>query len=124
MTSDYLMCNIGVHQGDNLSPVPFALFITYFTEYVSTAYGGLNLAQSCYPSLINYEVIVLLKLFVILYADDTIILAENEIELQLALYKVYEYRMMFKLSVNTTKTKIIVCFSRGKVRRIPTFHYG
>ena len=30
--------------------------------------------------------------------------------------------MMFHLSVNTTKTKII--FSRGKVRRIPTFHYG
>ena len=31
--------------------------------------------------------------------------------------------MMFKLSVNITKTKIIV-FSRGKVRRTPTFHYG
>ena len=31
--------------------------------------------------------------------------------------------MMFKISVNITKTKIIV-FSRGKVRRTPTFHYG
>ena len=31
--------------------------------------------------------------------------------------------MMFKLYVNTTKTKIIV-FSGGKVRRIPTFYYG
>ena len=31
--------------------------------------------------------------------------------------------MMFKLSVNTTKTKNIV-FYRGNVRRIPTFHYG
>ena len=64
-----------------------------------------------------------MKLFILLYADGTIILAENEIELQLALNKVYEYCMMFKLSVNSTKTKIIV-FSRGKVRRIPTFHYG
>ena len=91
---------------------------------ISTAYGGLNIAQSCYPSLINSEDnIVLLKLFVLLYADDTIILAENEIELQLALNKVYEYCMMFKLSVNITKTKIIF-FSRGKVRRTPTFHYG
>ena len=71
----------------------------------------------------NSEDIVLLKLFVLLYADDTIILAENEIEFQLQLNKVYEYCMMFKLSVNTTKTTIIV-FSRGKVRRIPTFHYG
>ena len=39
----------------------------------------------------NSEDTVLLKLFVLLYADDTIILAENEIELQLALNKVYEY---------------------------------
>ena len=56
----------------------------------------------------NSEDIVLLKLFVLLYADDTIILAENEIELQLALNKVYEYCMMFKLSVNNNKTKSIV----------------
>ena len=83
MISDYFMCNIGVRQGDNLSPVLFALLIYDFTEYVSTTYGGLNIAQSCYPSLINSEDIVLLKLFVLLYADDTIILVENEIELQL-----------------------------------------
>ena len=104
MISDYCMCNIGVRQGDNLSLVLFVLFINDFTEYVSTAYEGLNIAQSCYPALINSEDIVLLKLFVLLYADDTIILAENETELQLALNKVYEYCMMSKLSVNTTKT--------------------
>ena len=46
------------------------------------------IAQSCYPSLINSEDIVLLKLFVLLYADDTIIFAENEIELQLVFNKV------------------------------------
>ena len=63
---------------------------------------------------------VLLKLFVLLYDDDTLTLAENEIELQLTLNKVNEYCMMFKLSVNTTKTKIY----RGKVRHIPTFYYG
>ena len=44
MISDYCMCNIWVCLGDNLFPVLFALFINDFTEYVSTAYGGLNIA--------------------------------------------------------------------------------
>ena len=64
MISDYFMCNIGVRQGDNLSPVLFALFINDFTEYVSNAYGGLNIAQLCYPSLMNSEAIALSKFFV------------------------------------------------------------
>ena len=107
MISDYCMCNIRVRQGDNISPVLFVLFINDFTKYVGTAYGGLNIAQSCYPSLMNSEYIVLLKLLVLLYADDKIVLAENGIELQLTLHIVYEYCMMFNVSVNTTKTKII-----------------
>ena len=50
MISDYFMCNIGVRHGVNLYPVLFALFINDFTEYVSTAYEGLNIAQSYYLS--------------------------------------------------------------------------
>ena len=85
--------------------------LTNIINIISTAYRGLNIVQSCYPSL-NDEDIVLLKLFVLLYADDTIILAENEKELQLALDKVHQYCTMYKLSVNIAKSKIIV-FSRG-----------
>ena len=59
----------------------------------------------------------------LLYADDTIILAENERDLQTALHSVQEYCTKFKLIVNTNKT-IIIIFSRGKVRRFTTFKYG
>ena len=64
-----------------------------------------------------------MKLFALLYADDTIVLAENERELQLALDAVHRYCVINKLTVNTSKTKIMI-FSRGKVRRFPTFKYG
>ena len=58
-----------------------------------------------------------------MYADDTVILAESERDLQRALNSVHEYCTEFKLIVNTNKTKIII-FSRGKVRRFTTFKYG
>ena len=50
-------------------------------------------------------------------------LSENERELQAALDMVHTYCALYKLTVNTNKTKIII-FSRGMVRRFPTFVYG
>ena len=63
------------------------------------------------------------NLFTLLYADDTIVLAENAEELQLALNALFDYCQTWHLTVNTTKTKIVI-FSRGKVRRHPTFLFG
>ena len=50
MIYDYFICNIRLHQGDNLSPV---CLLTILLKKISTAYGGLNIAQSWYPSLMN-----------------------------------------------------------------------
>lgn len=58
-----------------------------------------------------------------LYADDTIVLAENENELQLALNALERYCQKWKLSVNTDKTQIMI-FSRGKIRNSPVLTFG
>ena len=65
----------------------------------------------------------MLNMFVLLYAVDTIVLAENACELQKALDAVHDYCGMDKLTVNTKKTKIIV-FCKGNVKLFPTFKYG
>ena len=45
------------------------------------------------------------------------------VHLQESLNAMYEYSVKWKLNINTSKTKII-CFSRGKIRNIPSFHIG
>ena len=85
--SNYFPCNIWVRHGDNLSPLIFALFINDCSHYVGRSYTGLCVFKSCYPSL-ESEDALFLKLFVLLYADYTIIFAENERDLQIALNSV------------------------------------
>ena len=107
-------CNIGVRQGDNLSPLLFALFINDFEHSISEKYNGLNTLNDLYQNVAtNDEILTLLKLYVLLYADDTIIMAESPNELQLALNALNDYCQAWKLKINIEKTKIIR-FSKTK----------
>ena len=62
-------------------------------------------------------------LFTLLYADDTVILADSPEQLQASLNGMHNYCNDWKLEVNVSKTKIVV-HSRGKVRKKPTFYFG
>ena len=116
--SEVFHCNIGVRQGENLSPILFAMLINEFKNNLSTQYNGVHLNQ-----LYNTDIELQLKLFTLLYADDTIVLAETERELQSALDAVHEYCNNMHLTVNTQKTKVMI-FSRGKVRKYQNFMFG
>ena len=48
------------------------------------------------------------KLYILLYADDTIILAQSKEELQAALNVMYIYCNSWNLQVNPSKTKITI----------------
>ena len=122
--SEYFPCNVGVRQGENLSPLLFAVYLNDFEFYISRNYKGLDLcASEIRNNLSDDDIEVFLRMFVLLYADDTIVMAESAGDLQIALNAVYEYCNLWYLTVNTSKTKIVI-FSRGKVRSYPHFMFG
>ena len=117
--SDFFSCNTGVRQGENLSPILFAMYVNDFQESIGKCYKGLDLLNE----YVSKELDTFLKLYLLLYADDTIIMAETAGELQLALNALQDYCDKWSLSVNTDKTKIVI-FSRGKVTKYPNFYLG
>ena len=63
---------------------------------------------------------IILKLFLLLYADDTVLFSDNEIEMQQALSVFETYCKEWKLTVNTEKTKIVI-FGQG--RNTNAYHF-
>ena len=56
-----------------------------------------------------------------MYADDTVLLSETKHDLQYALSVFERYCNEWKLTVNTTKTKVLV-FSSGKISKFDKFY--
>lgn len=71
---------------------------------------------------IENELFLYLKLFILFYADDTVIMAETAEDLQNALNEFYLYCSQWKLQVNTDKTKILI-FSKGPLPK-HVFYYN
>ena len=61
----------------------------------------------------NDEFTIFIILFLLLYADDTIILSDNAKEFQNILKAFNEYCKKWKLKINISKTKIIIFGSIG-----------
>ena len=117
--SDPFPCQVGVRQGENLSPLLFAMFLNDFKSFLKEKYNGLKkLSESILKELNIY-----LKIFCLLYADDTIILAESPFQLLKALDALNLYCNKWGLKVNVDKTKVMI-FSKGKVTKYKSFKFG
>lgn len=106
--SNFFQCSVGVRQGENLSPFLFALYLNDLEYYLRT-----NNVNGIDCTLATDEIFMFFKLFVLLYADDTVLLAETSEDLQHALNIFEQFCRNWKLTVNTEKTKIMV-FGRGR----------
>lgn len=116
--------NVGVRQGENLSPVLFSIFLNDLTEFISHAYDGLNNVNDMAKILLsNEDVEVYFKLYILLYADDTVIFAESDKELQAALNAMFLYCKSWDLEVNPAKTKVTI-FCNRKLQQQPVFTYN
>lgn len=83
-------------------------------DFLSHSYDGLsNIYNAAHIFLDNDDISVYLKLYLLLYADDTVILAESQHDLQAALNSMYLYCKCWKLEVNASKTKVVIFKKRS-----------
>ena len=124
-TSELYQMSIGIRQGENLSPILFSLFLNDMKMYLDTGNNGLeSLSDEAINLYMSDQVInCFLKLFILLYADDSVIFSETPENLQLLLTRAKQYCDKWKLKLNAKKCKIVI-FSRGKVRKYPKFYIG
>ncbi|MEW8548531.1 MAG: reverse transcriptase family protein [Candidatus Thiodiazotropha sp.] len=107
-TSAYFPCQCGVRQGENLSPLLFAIYLNDLETFLlASGSEGINLEFN------NEDILCYLKLLILLYADDTVIFSNDKDDFQNCLNAFNEYCEMWKLTINYSKTKIIVFNARN-----------
>ena len=99
--TDYFECPIGVKQGDCISATLFAIFINDLGEQIKQS--GIGLKLNC--NVENVEPNLMVN--ILMYADDLILLTENENDMQFLLYLVETWCSKWHLEVNLTKTNIM-----------------
>jgi hypothetical protein len=100
--SEYFRNTRGLLQGEVLSPILFSFYINDFEMCF--------IRENC-PSV----ELQLVNIFLLMYADDTVLISETPDGLQSMLDALYSYTKEWNLTVNIDKTKILVFRNGGKV---------
>jgi exonuclease III len=104
--TEFFDTRVGLRQGCSLSPLMFALFVNDLPEALG---GGCNLGG--------------IKVNVLLYADDIVILSPSSVDLQIMIRNLEKYCDLWNLKVNLNKSKIVVFRKGGKLRQVDKWWY-
>ena len=96
--SDAFYCQLGVRQGECLSPFLFAMYINDMEEKLSNEGAGVKIED--------------MRILLLFYADDCVIFSETPQGLQREIDSLFEYCSKWKLKLNTEKS-VIVVFRKG-----------
>jgi hypothetical protein len=110
MLTDWFPTLSGVKQGDSGSPTIFAYFINDLAEGLKTLNKGVQFNND-----------ILCCLF---YADDILLLSENEQDMQDMLDYVHEWCRKWRLIINIEKSKVVHFRNKGKNRSNFQFRIG
>lgn len=101
---------VGVRQGECLSPFLFSMYLNDLeNEFEMKGVEGINLGM--------------LKLYLLLYADDIVIFSNTKEGLQKGLDVLADYCNKWKLTVNIDKTKVMIFRKGGNLKRDMSFHF-
>ena len=101
----------------------FRCFRTILMIFISRSLSGLEHASNLvHQTFDTNEVEVFLRLYILLYAYDTLLLAESAEELPAALTAMFLYYNTWNLSVNHAKNKIVI-FRKSNYPKEHVFMY-
>ncbi len=105
--SPFFACERGLRQGEKFIPP------LYFQCFLNDLESTLLISGARGVEIQNVDAQQWLKLLVLLYADDTLIISDNAIDFQNALDYFNNYCHDWKLNVNLTKSNVIVFGARN-----------
>ncbi|MCG8033764.1 MAG: reverse transcriptase family protein [Candidatus Thiodiazotropha taylori] len=107
--SAFFACDCGVRQGENLSPLLFSIYLNDLESYL--LHKGLS---GITVDINDDDIMIYLRIFTLLYADDTVLMADSPEELQSCLAHFATYCQEWKLNINIEKTKILIFGARKR----------
>jgi hypothetical protein len=101
-TTEYFACNVGVKQRVNIFPFLFSLYLNGLERILHdrNSKGLDSIAKD-----IEDELDIFLRLFILLYADDTVLFSNSAEDLQVQLNNISENCDTWKLKDNISETK-------------------